>query len=881
MNVSDTTIAGADFLAPENEGAKTVTFAAGESTASLSLPTVDDNQDEPDGQIRATIVAGTGYTTPTVLHTSTLTVYDNDEIAGLDLRVFAPDFIEGAGRRSMYVTSVLLGTDGKPVKAGSDTVTTLAFAHVDTEASDITAWDTGVLVTIKAGKSRRKTTLYVTPADDAVKESPERFRLDGYIPTINSGVPLDSWTGRIVDNDHTAPTGLVLSVSPASVSEGAGPTSVTFTVSFGGGGSFGHDSRLTIYHGYDRAKANERCLRRPQSRYGDKEWACSYADYARDRKASDRVSTSRLAHKDYDFPNSRTITIPAGATSGTAAATFDPVDDDVREGEERAFFYVEHTFWGAGGRLVRLKGGTSIAIVDNDAASVPSPPVVEDPPLAIGPAVLANLSVSPVADDPTRLSVSWDAVDGAAKYSVRWKTGSGAYGDAVETTTTGYTVTGLSAGTTYTVSVSAVDGSGTLLTEATASGTTATGMVGGTSGPLSGPSGASGESSVPAALGIVIYHDPSDAAAAARYEAAVQALVSAGVGHETRNASRADVNPLAGVGNSVMPRFFLGDPTAPGWGPSQPKVNNGGLRWLKGYLAGLDGLSVADARVTEASGATLAFAVTLGKASANTVTVAYATADGTATAGADYTATSGTLTFAAGETSKTVSVAVLDDAHDEGEETLTLRLSSAAGARIADGEATGTIANTDPLQQEWLARFGRTVAGQMIEALEGRFAMAPGTASQMTIAGQRIDFAGTTPPEHDRWRETEQETRGMDMRELLLGSSFHFTAGEVSGLGAMTAWGKALTGSSSGSPAGGLSLTSETMTGVLGMDWERDKLLVGHGAVGERRVGRGRLRAIGRRLRPRGLALALHALCAPSKASERLSLWTMMGVGRG
>ena len=106
-------------------------------------------------------------------------------------------------------------------------------------------------------------------------------------------------------------------------------------------------------------------------------------------------------------------------------------------------------------------------------------------------------------------------------------------------------------------------------------------------------------------------------------------------------------------------------------------------------------LSVADARAQEGTDATLDFAVTLVPARTVAVTVEYATADGTATAGSDYTATSGTLTFAAGETQKTVSVPVLDDDTDEGSETLTLRLSNAQGANIADGEATGTITNSD------------------------------------------------------------------------------------------------------------------------------------------------------------------------------------------
>ena len=54
----------------------------------------------------------------------------------------------------------------------------------------------------------------------------------------------------------------------------------------------------------------------------------------------------------------------------------------------------------------------------------------------------------------------------------------------------------------------------------------------------------------------------------------------------------------------------------------------------------------------------------------------------TATAGADYTATSGTLTFAAGETAKTVKVPVLDDAVDEGKEVMRLLLSNPQGAYL-------------------------------------------------------------------------------------------------------------------------------------------------------------------------------------------------------
>ena len=150
------------------------------------------------------------------------------------------------------------------------------------------------------------------------------------------------------------------------------------------------------------------------------------------------------------------------------------------------------------------------------------------------------------------------------------------------------------------------------------------------------------------------------------------------------------------------------------------------------------GIAVADARVDENTHAALAFAVTLDRAASGTVTVDYATSNGTATAGADYTATSGTLRFAAGEQSKSVSVAVLDDDHDEGEETVTLTLSNASGARITDGTATGTIKNRDPLPRALLARFGRTAAVHVVEHVEERIAAPREPGVEGRFAGRAL-----------------------------------------------------------------------------------------------------------------------------------------------
>ena len=176
----------------------------------------------------------------------------------------------------------------------------------------------------------------------------------------------------------------------------------------------------------------------------------------------------------------------------------------------------------------------------------------------------------------------------------------------------------------------------------------------------------------------------------------------------------------------------------------------GGLTWAAGDRVFLrlvrtvevaapgTGLSVADVEMREGPNAVLRFPVTLTPASSSTVTVDYATSDGTAEAGADYTETSGTLTFAPGETKKTIPVAVLDDDHDEGMETLTLTLSGASGAEIAAASAAGRIVNTDAMPKAWLARFGRTVAGQVIDAVEARLTAPPWAGVEASLAGQAL-----------------------------------------------------------------------------------------------------------------------------------------------
>jgi hypothetical protein len=111
-------------------------------------------------------------------------------------------------------------------------------------------------------------------------------------------------------------------------------------------------------------------------------------------------------------------------------------------------------------------------------------------------------------------------------------------------------------------------------------------------------------------------------------------------------------------------------------------------------------LSINDVSITEGnSGAQAAtFTVTLAGISSQNITVNYATANGTsnpATAGSDYVATSGTLTFAAGQTSKTITVMVNGDTTIEANETFFVNLSSASAAVITDSQGMGTIIDND------------------------------------------------------------------------------------------------------------------------------------------------------------------------------------------
>ena len=297
----------------------------------------------------------------------------------------------------------------------------------------------------------------------------------------------------------------------------------------------------------------------------------------------------------------------------------------------------------------------------------------------------------------------------------------------------------------------------------------------------------------------------------------------------------------------------------------------------------------------------------------------YATSDGTARAGSDYTASTGTLTFAPGEITKIVLVPVLDDAIDEGKEKMSLTLLNPSGVKLADAHAIGTITNNDPLQKMWLSRFGRTVADHVVDAVTGRLS-APSGGSQMTLGGQSIDLSALSAGTGDArralagalgaaraaedddflagpgawqsaragsWEHSETAgdatSRTLTGRELLLGSSFHLAAGggEAGGPG-FAAWGRVTVGGfDAEAPAekGTVRLDGEVTTGVLGADaqWERWLAGValsvseGEGKFDQPGVDSGTIESTLTSVNP----------YVRYEVSERVSAWGLLGYGTG
>jgi hypothetical protein len=163
-------------------------------------------------------------------------------------------------------------------------------------------------------------------------------------------------------------------------------------------------------------------------------------------------------------------------------------------------------------------------------------------------------------------------------------------------------------------------------------------------------------------------------------------------------------------------------------------------------------LSIDDVTVTEGDTGTTTsavFTVTLSRALTSPATVQYATANGTATSPQDYVAQSGTLTFAAGVTTQTVTIAVDGDRSVEADETFAVQLSNAQGAAaIARAQGTGTIVNDDLTRTYYLSE-GATGGffDEDVLIANPNAQAAPVTLTFSKEDGQQVVTTRTLPPQ--------------------------------------------------------------------------------------------------------------------------------------
>ena len=845
-----TAVEGADY----NENTAKINFegTAGESLT-FTVSTTEDTVLEGNETFTVDLaVSGTSLHV-TDDDTGTGTITDDEDAPSVNLSVSPASVAEGDGATPVTVTAAF---SNATIYATATTVTVSVGDDSDsaTEGADYAEVpDFDIVIPAGAGSASGAFTL--TPVDDTVVEGDETV-------TVAGGATGMTVAGTSMTLTEGAAPEVDLSVQPSSVSEGAGATPVTVTATFSNGGDYDTDTTVTVSVGAD----------------GDS--AASGTDYA-------------AVH---DF----TIVIPAGQASGSASFTLTPVEDTLVEGDE--------TVTVSGTSATLTVSPSSLTLIDDDGA----------------PAIDLSVSPSDVAEDAGGTTVTVTAtLSNGSTYAAHTAV-TVSVGDDADSATAGADYAAVD-DFTIVIPAGANDGSATFalapandnLVEGderiAVSGTSPRLTVNGTEVTLTDDEQtASVAENLPA---IDLSVSPSSIAEdAGATTVTVTATVSGGQALAddrtvTVSVGANDDGATEGTDYAAVSDFPIAIPAGSGSAtgtfvltPANDNLVEGDERIaVSGASPGLAvtgtrvtltdagavqpaprAVSVADASAQE--GEVLSFKVTLDKAPGadGPVTVGYATRDGSARAGADYAAVSGSLTFAAGETAKTVAVATLDDALDEGDETLFLRLTAGANATLVRSSAKGTIGNEDPLPAAWLARCGRVASDHVADAVEARLGTR-GTGPRLVVGGQDVPLeasgarldgdppAGTGAP----------ETRTMTGGEALAGSAFRVASGDgraASGRTRWTAWGSGAATRFEGNEAS-LSLDGEALGATVGVDAERDRWTAGVAVAHNTCSGDWRDGKSGESGSVETPLTSVHPYARWTMGE--LSLWLMAGLGRG
>ena len=660
-----TATSGSDYAAIS---AFTVTIAAGASsgTATLSFDPTEDLLDEDDETVVLTGAAPSSLNL--TAGTATLTITDNDDApTGVTLRVSPSSAAESANATDITVTASLVGS----LRTAETKVTVSQTDGTATSGSDYAAIS-AFTVTIAAGESSGTATLSFDPTEDMLDEDNETVILTGAAPS-SLGLSAGTATLTITDNDD-APTGVTLRVSPSSAAESANATDITVTASLVGSLRTA-ETKVTV-------------------------------------SQTDGTATSG---SDYAAISAFTVTIAAGARSGTATLSFDPTEDTIDEANETV------VLTGSAPSALSLTAGTAtLTITDND-----------DPPTAVG------LAVSPasVAESANATSITVTAsLVGSQRTEATEVTVTRSGGTA----TSGTDYAAITA-FTVTIAAGAMSGTATLSfdpTEDTIDEANETVVLTGSApSALSLTAGTAtltitDNDDPPTAVGLAV--SPSSVAESAN---ATSIKVTASlVGSQRTEATAVTVTQSSGTATSGTDYAAISDFTVTiaagamsgtatlSFDPTEDTIDEanetvvltGSAPSALSLTAGTAtltitdnddaptavGLAVSPSSVAESANATsiTVTASLVGSQRTEATEVTVTRSGGTATSGTDYAAISDfTVTIAAGASSGTATLSFdpTEDTLDEDNETVVLTGSAPSGLNLTAGTATLTITDND------------------------------------------------------------------------------------------------------------------------------------------------------------------------------------------
>jgi hypothetical protein len=598
-----TATAGSDYQATSG----TLTFTPGQTTQTILVPFINDTTDEPSETFFVNL---TNATNGTILDNQGQgTITDNDNPPTLSINdVSVAEGNSGTTAADFTVT----------LSAASAFTVTVNYATADNSATAASDYQSASgTLTFTPGETTKTITVLVN--GDTTFEQNETFFVD--LSGASNASTLDAQGQGTITNDDAAPPTPALSITDVSMTEGnAGTTTVNFTVSLSPTSS----GTVTV-------------------------------DYA-------TANSSAIAPSDYQSA-SGTLTFNPGDTTKTITVTIN--GDTLVEPDETFFVNLSNQSVNA---IISDAQGVG-TITNDDAASV----VISQ---VYGGGGNAGATYK---NDFIEILNRGNTIVDISGWSVQYRSATGTTGSWDVTNLCSSTVAGtclLQPGQYYLVQEAAGTGGTTEITEDIA-GTIVLAATGGKVALVNSRTNL-GTTTCPIPSANVV--DFVGYGNADCFEGSAPAPTP------TSTGTTADFRKSGGCLDTDQNAtdFFVASPF-PRNTASPLNDCSGGLR---------PDITINDRTLSEST-TPQNFTVTLSMTSTQTVTVDYSTANGTATAGADYTAVNGTLTFAPGETTKTINVPIINDALDELDETYFVNLSNASNAILIDNQGQGTITDND------------------------------------------------------------------------------------------------------------------------------------------------------------------------------------------